>query len=83
MQHPAPHSLVARAPSAISTRTALLEGRQTAQQVASEFLERVAQAEPAIHAWQHLDAAQVLRQAGALDQALAGGRPAGPLAGVL
>ncbi|MEG0224302.1 MAG: amidase [Comamonas sp.] len=82
MQHPDPDSLVARAPSAVATRSALLEGRQTAQQVATEFLERVAQAEPAIHAWQHLDAAQVLRQASALDQALAGGRPAGPLAGV-
>lgn len=82
MPHPSTYSFVAKAPTALSTRTALIEGRQTAQEIAIDFLERVAQAEPTIHAWQHLDAAQVLRQASALDQALAQGQPAGLLAGV-
>ncbi|MEG1768466.1 MAG: amidase [Comamonas sp.] len=78
MPHPSPSSLVAKAPSAVSTRTALIEGRQTARDIAADFLERVARAEPVVRAWQHLEAAQVLRQAQALDEAV----PAGLLAGV-
>jgi Asp-tRNA(Asn)/Glu-tRNA(Gln) amidotransferase A subunit family amidase len=75
-------SHVARAPSALDTRDAVAQGRMTAQRVAQAVLARIDAIEPAIRAWQHVDAAALMAQARALDQALAQGGVPGPLAGV-
>jgi Asp-tRNA(Asn)/Glu-tRNA(Gln) amidotransferase A subunit family amidase len=64
--------------TAAEIAAAVASGRTTCEAVAREHLERIEEREPQVLAWQHLDPAQVVAQARALDR---GGRR-GPLAGV-
>jgi amidase len=54
-------------------------GRTTCESVMRACLERIQAREPAVEAWQHLDAERALEQARALDSS---SRPRGPLHGV-
>ena len=72
-------------PTALSAREAAAEmarGAMTAEDYARACLDRVAEVEPEIHAFAHLDRDHVLAQARALDQHRQHGRPLGPLHGV-
>ena len=64
--------------TAVALRAAMAAGRLTAEAAARAALERIAQREPAIHAWQCVDAEAAITAARALD---ARGRP-GLLGGV-
>ncbi|VTU25821.1 Glutamyl-tRNA(Gln) amidotransferase subunit A [Variovorax sp. PBL-H6] len=64
--------------TAVALRQALARGEVNAEAVARAALERIAEREPQIHAWQHLDAKGALAAARAFD---ARGRP-GLLGGV-
>lgn len=68
--------------SALAVYTAIARRETTAEAVLLDSLERIAQAEPALQAWKHLDAAAALRQARALDMRMAAGSDVGPLAGI-
>jgi Asp-tRNA(Asn)/Glu-tRNA(Gln) amidotransferase A subunit family amidase len=67
--------------TAVALRQALARGEQSAEAVARAALERIAEREPQIHAWQHLDAEGALAAARALDArglpGLLGGVPLG------
>jgi Asp-tRNA(Asn)/Glu-tRNA(Gln) amidotransferase A subunit family amidase len=65
-------------PTAVALRQAMAAGRTTAEAATRAALERIAQREPLIHAWQHVDAEGAIAAARALD---ARGRP-GLLGGV-
>lgn len=58
------------------------QGLLTSQELVKACLERVAQAEPIVHAWTFLDREHALAQARARDELKASGRPIGPLHGV-
>ncbi len=81
---PASHtpSLVRAAPTAVSIRNALAEGRLSAEAAMQAALARIREVEPQLHAWQHLDAEAALARARAFDHARASGTPPGLLAGV-
>jgi Asp-tRNA(Asn)/Glu-tRNA(Gln) amidotransferase A subunit family amidase len=61
---------------------AIRDGRITAVELTEACLARIAETEPAVGAWQHLDAGHALAQARAADEAHRAGRPHGPLHGV-
>jgi Asp-tRNA(Asn)/Glu-tRNA(Gln) amidotransferase A subunit family amidase len=58
------------------------EGRITSTELVEDCLDRIAEADPGIDAWAHLDRAHALAQAQALDEHRRHGRPIGPLHGV-
>ena len=64
--------------SAAEIVAAVTAGKQTCEAVARACLDRIAQREPQVQAWQYLNPEQVIARARALDKS--GGR--GPLAGV-
>lgn len=68
--------------SAVAVHAAIARRETTAEAVLQYSLERIANAEPALQAWKHLDAAAALRQARALDARMASGTDLGPLGGV-
>ena len=72
-------------PVALSASQAAAEiarGAMTAEEYARACLDRVAEVEPEIHAFAHLDREHVLSQARALDERRQLGKPLGPLHGV-
>jgi aspartyl-tRNA(Asn)/glutamyl-tRNA(Gln) amidotransferase subunit A len=68
--------------TAIQIRDAIATGRTTARAVASAFADRIAGTDADLRAFAWFDRDAVLRQAGALDAAHAGGAVPGPLHGV-
>src|SRR6218665_4036437 len=82
MSHRSVSPLVQAAPTAVSQRAALIEGRLSAEAATLAALARIREVEPALHAWQHLDADAALAQARAIDLARAQGATPGLLAGV-
>jgi Asp-tRNA(Asn)/Glu-tRNA(Gln) amidotransferase A subunit family amidase len=58
------------------------EGRISSVELTSACLERIAEVEPKVQAWAHLDRDHALKQARALDEHRAHGRALGPLHGV-
>jgi Asp-tRNA(Asn)/Glu-tRNA(Gln) amidotransferase A subunit family amidase len=58
------------------------EGRITSAELVEDCLHRVAEVDPAIEAWAHLDRDHALAQAAALDEHRRHGRAIGPLHGV-
>lgn len=58
------------------------DGRLTAEGLLRACLARVAACEPALRAWNHLDGEGALKVAREVDKGIAGGRPAGVLAGL-
>ena len=67
---------------AVAIRMAVACGAIRAEAIVRAALERIAQREPALHAWETLGAAQALAQARAIDAGLAAGGAPGLLAGV-
>ena len=65
-------------PSAGEIAARVRSGRESAAEACAAALDRIAETEPAIHAWCHLDGAAAQARAQALDAA----GPHGPLAGV-
>lgn len=57
-------------------------GASSAEQVARAALQRIAERDPALRAWEALDAQGLLADARALDERIAGGTAVGTLAGV-
>ncbi|HSV82678.1 MAG TPA: amidase [Ramlibacter sp.] len=70
------------APTAVETALAIARGQQTARTCVEAALERIAQLEPQLHAWQHLDPEGARRRADAFDRQRAQGLQPGPLGGV-
>ncbi|MDZ5456310.1 amidase [Azohydromonas lata] len=70
------------APDAVSIRTALLEGRLRAEDVARAAMERIAALEPRLRAWEVFDPALALAQARGVDRRMAANEVPGLLAGV-
>jgi Asp-tRNA(Asn)/Glu-tRNA(Gln) amidotransferase A subunit family amidase len=70
------------APDAVGTRTSVLEGRLSAQDVARAAIERIEAMEPRLHAWETFDPERALAQAREVDRRLAAGLAPGLLAGV-
>ncbi|WP_019578235.1 amidase [Curvibacter lanceolatus] len=68
--------------SAVAVHAAITRRETTAEAVLQDSLERIANAEPALQAWKHLDAEAALRQARALDARMAAGSDLGLLGGV-
>ena len=68
--------------SAVAIHAAIARRETTAEAVLLDSLERIANAEPALQAWKHLDPAVALQQARALDARMATGSAAGLLGGV-
>ena len=64
--------------TAVELAAGFAQGALSAERVAREHLERIAEREPSVGAWVHLDPDHVLSQARALDQ----GAVRGPLHGV-
>jgi Asp-tRNA(Asn)/Glu-tRNA(Gln) amidotransferase A subunit family amidase len=70
------------APDAVSIRTALLEGRLRAEEVARAAIERIEAMEPSIRALEVFDPELALAQARGVDQRMAANEVPGLLAGV-
>lgn len=68
--------------SARALAAAIARGETTALAATEAALARIAETEPKIGAWTHLDAEGACRTAKALDARRGGGRPLGPLHGV-
>lgn len=68
--------------SAVAVHAAIARRETTAVAVVQDSLERIAEAEPLLHAWTFHDAEGALRQAHALDARAAAGQDIGPLGGV-
>jgi Asp-tRNA(Asn)/Glu-tRNA(Gln) amidotransferase A subunit family amidase len=68
--------------TAIEARNRMIRGEFSAVALAEACLARIAEREPAVEAWAHVDPEAVLAQARAVDAYRASGRPAGPLHGV-
>lgn len=77
---PVPDALVNA--GAVAIRAAVASRRISALQVAEAAILRIETGEPVLHAWQSFEAAAARAQASDLDVQLAGGTPAGLLAGV-
>ena len=67
-----------KCPSALEIAAEVRAGRQSASAACAAALDRIAETEPAVHAWHHLDAAEAAARARAMDEA----GPRGALAGV-
>ena len=65
-------------PSAAEIAANVRTGRESAREACAAALARIAETESSVHAWHHLDAAQALERAQAIDDA----GPQGALAGV-
>ena len=65
-------------PSAAEIAANVRTGRESAREACAAALARIAETESSVHAWHHLDAAQALERAQAIDDA----GPKGALAGV-
>lgn len=74
----ADHGPAPAAMSAVEAAAAIRDGAMTSEALVHACLERIAKREPDIHAWEHLDAAGVIRQAMQRDTE----DPRGPLHGV-
>jgi len=74
--------LASTSPRAWEIAQDVAAGRTTARSTVSEALQRIAAADPSLNAFTAVFAAQALTDATAVDDALAVGRPVGPLAGV-
>ena len=61
---------------------ALAAGETTSVEVTTQFLDRIAEVEPQVHAFLYVDAEGALAAARAVDEARAAGEDLGPLAGV-
>ena len=68
--------------TALQARDEIARGAAKAVEMVAACLERIAEREPAVQAWAHLDPDHAMRQAEALDRHRATGRPIGPLHGV-
>jgi Asp-tRNA(Asn)/Glu-tRNA(Gln) amidotransferase A subunit family amidase len=68
--------------TALQLRDEMARGGCKAVEAAEACLARIAEREPEVEAWAHLDPAYALRQAEAADAYRASGRPIGPLHGV-
>lgn len=68
--------------SAAAIAEAVSAGRTSAVAVAEAALARIAEANPTLGAYTDVTAGRALREAAAVDAAIAAGRPPGPLAGV-
>lgn len=68
--------------SAQEAAGAIANGLISSEQLVQACLERIAEVEPTVQAWQHLDAAHALAQARARDRDRAEGRAVGALHGV-
>jgi aspartyl-tRNA(Asn)/glutamyl-tRNA(Gln) amidotransferase subunit A len=69
--------------TAAALASAIAAGEVSAVEVTQAHLDRIAEADPAVHAFLHVSAEQALAQAAAVDGTRAeGGAPASPLAGV-
>lgn len=68
--------------TALAARDEIARGAVKAVELAQACLQRIAEREPEVRAWAHVDPDHVLRQAEAADRARASGRPIGPLHGV-
>lgn len=60
----------------------LAHGRISCRELVTDCLARIAEFEPQVHAWAHLDEGYAQRQAEAVDRYRQSGRPLGPLHGV-
>lgn len=68
--------------SASQIAAAVRTGRASATGVTEAALARIAERDPQVHSFVHVDEQAALAQAGELDRQIAEGDPAGPLAGV-
>ena len=68
--------------TALQARDEIARGALKAVELAEACLERIAEREPDVQAWEHLDPDLVMRHAEAADRFRATGRPIGPLHGV-
>ena len=68
--------------SAVQARDEIARGAVKAVELAEACLARIAEREPEVQAWEHLDPEYAMRQAEAADRFRATGRPTGPLHGV-
>jgi Asp-tRNA(Asn)/Glu-tRNA(Gln) amidotransferase A subunit family amidase len=68
--------------TALQVRDEIARGAVKAVEVAEACLARIAEREPQVQAWAHLDPQHAIRQAEAADRYRASGRPTGPLHGV-
>jgi Asp-tRNA(Asn)/Glu-tRNA(Gln) amidotransferase A subunit family amidase len=68
--------------SALQARDEIARGAVKAVDIAEACLARIAEREPEVQAWAHLDPTYVMQQAEAADRVRATGRPTGPLHGV-
>ena len=68
--------------TALAMRDEIARGAVKAVEVAGACLERIAEREPDVQAWAHLDPDYVMRQAESADRHRASGQPIGPLHGV-
>ena len=68
--------------TALAARDEIARGACKAVELVAACLERIAQREPDVQAWAHLDPDHAMRQAKAADAYRASGRPIGPLHGV-
>jgi aspartyl-tRNA(Asn)/glutamyl-tRNA(Gln) amidotransferase subunit A len=70
------------APSAIELARSVREGRVSAASVLEEYLARIAEHEPQVHAFNFVMEPQARARAGEIDRLVAAGQDPGPLAGV-
>ena len=68
--------------SALQARDEIARGAVKAVELAEACLARIAEREPDVQAWAHLDPDYAMRQAEAADRFRGTGRPTGPLHGV-
>jgi Asp-tRNA(Asn)/Glu-tRNA(Gln) amidotransferase A subunit family amidase len=68
--------------TALQARDEIARGAAKAVDIVEACLERIAEREPQVQAWVHVDPEHALRQAKAADAFRASGRPIGPLHGV-
>jgi aspartyl-tRNA(Asn)/glutamyl-tRNA(Gln) amidotransferase subunit A len=72
----------ASAPSAVELARNVREGRVSAASVLEEYLARIAEREPQVHAFNFVMEPQARARAGEIDRLVAAGQDPGPLAGV-
>lgn len=69
-------------PGAVALHAAIVRRETRVERVLRDCIDRIAEVEPAVHAWKHLDAEGALARARQLDTALAAGHDIGPLGGL-
>jgi Asp-tRNA(Asn)/Glu-tRNA(Gln) amidotransferase A subunit family amidase len=68
--------------SAVAIHAAITRRETTVEAVLQDSLARIAEAEPALHAWKHLNVEAAMQRARALDARIAGGENIGLLGGI-